>query len=71
MEACEDAHYMARKFSEMRHKTKLIPPHFVQPFVKINKNDFFEAETICEVTSMRFVALGAESQQRIPLFIRR
>lgn len=46
MEACEDAHYMARKFSEMRHKTKLIPPHFVQPFVKINKNDFFEAETI-------------------------
>ena len=51
MEACEDAHYMARKFSEMRHKTKLIPPHFVQPFVKINKNDFFEAETICEVTS--------------------
>lgn len=51
MEACEDAHYMAQKFSEMRHKTKLIPPHFVQPFVKINKNDFFEAETICEVTS--------------------
>ncbi|OSK33994.1 transposase for insertion sequence element [Escherichia coli B671] len=51
MEACEDAHYMARKFSEMRHKTKLIPPHFVQAFVKINKNDFFEAETICKVTS--------------------
>lgn len=51
MEACEDAHYMARKFSEMRHKTKLIPPHFVHPFVKVNKNDFFEAETICEVTS--------------------
>ena len=37
MEACENAHYMARKFSEMRHKTKLIPPHFANPSLKLIK----------------------------------
>jgi hypothetical protein len=39
---------------------------FVRPFVKSNKNDFVDAEAICEAASrpsMRFVQPRTESQQ--------
>jgi transposase len=42
----------------MGHTAKLISPQFVEPFVKGNKNDFVDAEAICEAASrpsMRFV----------------
>ncbi|EFA9656776.1 IS110 family transposase [Escherichia coli] len=68
MEACAGAHYMARKISELGHTPKLISPQFVRPFVKSNKNDFVDAEAICEAASrpsMRFVAPRTESQQEI------
>lgn len=45
---------------------KLISPQFVRPFVKSNKNDFIDAEAICEAASrpsMRFVQPRTESQQ--------
>ncbi len=45
---------------------KLISPQFVRPFVKSNKNDFVDAEAICEAASrpsMRFVQPRTESQQ--------
>ncbi|KZP46214.1 transposase, partial [Escherichia coli] len=48
---------MARKLEELGHSPKLISPQFV-PFVKSNKNDFVDAEAICEAASrpsMRFV----------------
>jgi transposase len=44
----------------------LISPQFVRPFVKSNKNDFVDAEAICEAASrpsMRFVQPRTESQQ--------
>ncbi|EMH6403334.1 IS110 family transposase [Providencia rettgeri] len=68
MEACAGAHHMARKISAMGHEPKLISPQFVRPFVKSNKNDFVDAEAICEAASrpsMRFVAPRTESQQTI------
>ena len=43
---------------QMGHTAKLISPQFVEPFVKGNKNDFVDAEAICEAASrpsMRFV----------------
>ena len=46
----------------------VISPQFVRPFVKSNKNDFVDAEAICEAASrpsMRFVAPRTESQQEI------
>jgi transposase len=49
---------MARKLEELGHFPKLISPQFVRPFVKSNKNDFVDAEAICEAASrpsMRFV----------------
>ncbi|MGL6644093.1 IS110-like element ISAeca3 family transposase, partial [Aeromonas caviae] len=68
MEACAGAHYMARRLAEFGHESKLISPQFVRPFVKSNKNDFIDAEAICEAAcrpSMRFVTPKTESQQTL------
>ncbi|EPI4694150.1 IS110 family transposase [Morganella morganii] len=66
MEACAGAHFMARRIADLGHVTKLISPQFVRPFVKSNKNDFVDAEAICEAASrpsMRFVQPRTEAQQ--------
>ncbi|MDR6503959.1 transposase [Burkholderia ambifaria] len=68
MEACAGAHYLARKLAGFGHQVKLISPQFVRPFVKSNKNDFVDAEAICEAASrpsMRFVTPRTESQQTL------
>jgi len=66
MEACAGAHFMARRIAAFGHDAKLISPQFVRPFVKSNKNDFVDAEAICEAASrpsMRFVQPRTEAQQ--------
>lgn len=66
MEACAGAHFMARRISDIGHEAKLISPQFVRPFVKSNKNDFIDAEAICEAASrpsMRFAQPRTETQQ--------
>ena len=68
MEACAGAHHMARKLAAFGHQVRLISPQFVRPFVKSNKNDFIDAEAICEAASrpaMRFVTPKTESQQTL------
>ncbi len=67
MEACAGAHHMARKLATFGHQVKLISPQFVRPFVKGNKNDFVDAETICEAASrpsMRFVSPSSRRSRR-------
>ncbi len=66
MEACAGAHFIARRINDLGHEAKLISPQFVRPFVKSNKNDFIDAEAICEAASrpsMRFVRPRTETQQ--------
>ncbi|WP_391529439.1 IS110 family transposase [Photorhabdus akhurstii] len=68
MEACAGAHFMARRIADLGHEAKLISPQFVRPFVKSNKNDFIDAEAICEAaarSSMRFVQPRTEAQQAL------
>ena len=68
MEACAGAHWIARRLSAMGHEAKLISPQFVKPFVQGNKNDFADAQAICEAASrpsMRFVSPRNEIQQMI------
>lgn len=48
MEACGSAHYWARKLQALGHTVHLIPPQYVKPFVKRNKNDAADAAAICE-----------------------
>ncbi|MGB0440206.1 MAG: IS110 family transposase, partial [Paracoccaceae bacterium] len=48
MEACSTAHYWARELQNIGHDVRLIPPIYVKPFVKRNKNDAADAEAITE-----------------------
>ena len=68
MEACSGAHHWARELQSQGYTVKLIPPQFVKPYVKSNKNDANDAEAICEAMSrpnMRFVAVKGVEQQDI------
>lgn len=68
MEACSGAHHWARELQKMGYSVKLIPPQFVKPYVKSNKNDANDAEAICEAMSrpgMRFVPVKSVAQQDI------
>lgn len=68
MEACGGAHDWARRFKERGHRVRLMNPKFVKPFVKSNKNDFLDAEAICEAVTrpcMRFVPVKSVAQQDI------
>ena len=59
MEACATAHHWAREITKLGHEVKLISPQFVKPYVKGNKNDYNDAEGICEAVgrpTMRFVS---------------
>ena len=57
LEACGGAHHPARQLTQLGHEVRLIPPAYVKPFVKRQKNDAIDAEAICEAAqrpSMRF-----------------
>lgn len=52
---------------------RLIPPAYVKPFVKRQKNDAIDAEAICEAAqrpSMRFLAVKSKEQQAADLAFR-
>lgn len=64
---------VARKCQEFGHKVKLIPPQYVKPYVKTNKNDFIDADAIAEAAArptMRFVTVKPESSQVISVIQR-
>ena len=66
MEACASAHYWGREIMQLGHEVRLIPPIYVKPFVKRQKNDAADAEAICEAAqrpTMRFVTVKGEEQQ--------
>jgi transposase len=66
IEACSSAHHWARALIAMGHRVKLMPPAYVKPYVRRNKNDAVDAEAICEAVgrpNMRFVAVRAVENQ--------
>lgn len=44
MEACGSAHFWGRAIRELGHEIRLIPPVYVKPFVKRQKNDAADAD---------------------------
>ena len=73
MEACASAHHWARTIRELGHEVRLIPPAYVKPFVKRQKNDMADAEAICEAAqrpTMRFVAVKSEAKQASSVIFR-
>ena len=68
MEACATAHHWARELIKRGHEVRLMPPRYVKPYVKRNKNDAADAEAICEAVTrptMRFVPVKTIDQQSV------
>jgi transposase len=66
MEARATAHDWVREIGKLGHITKLIPPQYVKPYVKRQKNDTADAEAIAEAVSRRdmlLVEVKTEEQQ--------
>ena len=60
MEACASAHYWAREIAVLGHETRLIPPAYVKPFVKRQKNDMADAEASLTRSHPRSLASRAQ-----------
>ena len=66
IEACATSHHWSRALTALGHTVRLMPPAYVKPYVKRQKNDAADAEAICEAvtrTNMRFVATKTPEQQ--------
>ena len=68
----KQCHYWARELMQLGHEVLLIPPQYVRPFVKRQRNDAADAEAIviaARQPEMRFVPPKTEEQQsRAALF---
>src|SRR3954470_21767427 len=66
IEACASSHHWSRELQALGHKVRLMPPAYVRPYVKRQKNDAADAEAICEAVgrpNMRFVPTKTIEQQ--------
>jgi transposase len=66
IEACATAHHWSRALKAIGHTVRLMPPAYVKPYVKRQKNDAADAEAICEAVTrknMRFVETKTQEQQ--------
>ena len=66
IEACASSHHWSRELQALGHSVRLMPPAYVKPYVKRQKNDGTDAEAICEAVTrpnMRFVETKTADQQ--------
>ena len=66
IEACASSHHWSRELQAVGHVVRLMPPAYVKPYVKRQKNDATDAEAICEAVTranMRFVPTKTPEQQ--------
>jgi transposase len=66
IEACATSHHWSRELKALGHSVRLMPPAYVKPYVKRQKNDAADAEAICEAVTranMRFVETKTAEQQ--------
>jgi transposase len=74
IEACASSHYWFRELKALGHAVRLMPPAYVKPYVKRQKNDATDAEAICEAVrrpTMRFVETETPEQQSCLMLHRR
>jgi transposase len=68
IEACASSHHWSRELQALGHTVRLMPPAYVKPYVKRQKNDATDAEAICEAVTranMRFVPTKTPSSMRL------
>lgn len=73
MEACASSHHWGREIGKLGHTVKMIPPIYVKPYVKRQKNDANDAEAIAEAASrptMRFVTVKSAEKQASGMALR-
>jgi hypothetical protein len=66
LEASGSAHHWARELVKLGHDARMIPPAYVKPYVRRQKNDAADAAAICEAVtrpSMRFVGVRSLENQ--------
>ncbi|MEY9181974.1 transposase [Bradyrhizobium sp. USDA 326] len=66
IEACASSHHWSRELQALGHAVRLMPPAYVKPYVKRQKNDSADAEAICEAVTrpnMGFVPTKTVEQQ--------
>src|ERR1700680_3948827 len=66
IEACASSHHWSRELQALGHTVRLMPPAYVKPYLKRQKNDAADAEAICEAVmrpNMRFVETKTPEQQ--------
>ena len=68
IEACGASNYWARQLKKIGHDVKIMTPQRVKPYIGATKNDYKDAEGICEAVSrpkMIFVPMKGIEQQDI------
>src|SRR6202789_2043876 len=66
LEACGSAHHWARELIKLGHDARMMPPAYVKPYIRRQKNDASDASAICEAVtrpSMRFVGVRSRENQ--------
>src|SRR6202049_3372217 len=66
IEACATSHHWSRELQALGHTVRLMPPAYVKPYLKRQKNDAADSEAIGEAVtrpSMRFVETKTKDQQ--------
>lgn len=68
MEACCGAHNLGRLFAAHGHEIRVMPPEYLRPYVKAQKNDDRDAEGIAEAASRPIVRLvGVKTQGQLDI----
>lgn len=68
IEACATGHYWARVLMAQGHEIQLMPASCVNSYVKRQKNDATDVETVCETVAQPatcFVPVKSEKQQSV------
>src|SRR3977135_665568 len=66
VEACASSHHWSRELQALGHTVRLMPPAYVKPYVKRQKNDMADAEAMGEAVpgaNLRFAPTKTPEQQ--------
>src|SRR3954453_19260764 len=64
IEACASSHHWSRELKALGHTVRLMPPAYVKPYVKRQKNDTADAEAICEAVTRGNYAVRRDQNPR-------